>query len=133
MKYKYLTTGDILMYTNRGPEGTVIGKIEEVVIAECDDDACDLLVQKFMKEYGRMDNTDIDNVHCKCIGPADLVLFVKADAYLPCINETLTVGELIEYLGDFNKDSKLYLADYTGTVPIYGGIDWGDIDYIDKE
>ena len=133
MKYKYLTAGDILMYTNKGPEGTVISKIEEVVIAECEDDACDLLVQKFMKEYGRSDNMDIDNVHCKCIGPADLVMFVKTDAYLPFINETLTVGELIEYLGDFNKDSKLYLANYSGKVPIYGGIDWGDIDYMDRE
>ena len=130
-KYKYLAVGDILMYTDKGPEGTKLGKIEEVVIAECEDDACDLLVHKFLKEYGRSDNTDIDNVRCKCIGPADLFMYVKADAYLPCINETLTVGELIEYLGEFDKNSKIYLADYSGTVPIYGGIEWGGIDYND--
>ena len=44
--------------------------------------------------------------------------------YTPKIGDTITVGELVEYLEHtFDPASRIYLADYSGIVPVYGDID----------
>ena len=64
------------------------------------------------------------------------VVFIEADreGYAPSqINSTMTVGELIDYLQQFNEDAQVFLSHDNGYT--YGGITWGKIsdDYIETE
>ena len=63
-------------------------------------------------------------------------LFINAqrNGYSPCqILHTMTVGELIAALGEFDEDTPVFLKHDGGYT--YGGISWNDIeeDYSDDE
>lgn len=124
--YKYLVAGDIIQWVgfeDDHPKIVTKGKLEEVVVAKNEHEACDKLAEKFVKEYGKVEYADIDDIRCHRIGPADVFLSATIDMYTPKIGDTITVGELIEYLEHtFDPASRIYLANYSGIVPVYGDI-----------
>ena len=58
-----------------------------------------------------------------------MILTMKAEreGYAPDqIARTMTVGELIEFLNNFDEDEKIYLSHDNGYT--YGGITWDDLE-----
>ena len=58
-----------------------------------------------------------------------MILTMKAEreGYAPDqIARTMTVGELIEFLNNFDEDEKIYLSHDNGYT--YGGIGWSDLE-----
>lgn len=47
------------------------------------------------------------------------------------LHSTMTVGELIGYLSDYDDDTKIYISNDNGYT--YGGISWSDINEIEEE
>lgn len=47
------------------------------------------------------------------------------------IYSTMTVGELIGYLSDYDDDTKIYISNDNGYT--YGGISWSDINEIEED
>ena len=47
------------------------------------------------------------------------------------IYETMTVGELIDYLGQFDDDTPVYTSHDNGYT--YGGISWYDFNEVDED
>ena len=76
---------------------------------------------------------DIDDVNAVDIGAADVILSVRLEDYTKMGN-TMTVGELCQYLDEnFDKDSKIYLGDYSGMVARFGYLDEDRFEYQEDE
>lgn len=62
----------------------------------------------------------------------DLILDVRREAYsVSDIRRTMTVRELIEFLSDFNDDTRVYVANDRGYT--YGGIRESQFSEEDRE
>lgn len=58
---------------------------------------------------------------------AKVIINVTREGYATDqVRSTLTIGELIEYLAQFDSDAKVYTSHDNGYT--YGGIKWSDID-----
>ena len=107
---------------------------EDIVIAEDEIDARDILNEGIKEYYGDIDcELVVHNVTCEELGPADVFIHTVKERYHHDM-DTITVGELIDYLMDnFDDNSEVYLARYSWSGYNYSGIEKLKIGYIDKE
>ena len=129
--YRYKVEADVTLWH----KNTVLEhfEAEDTVIAEDEWQAMDDFTSGIKDDLeNESTNVDIDDVRCKLLGPADIVISVKLTDYIR-IGKTMTVGELVKYLDEnFDADANIYLADYNGMVVRYGGIT-NDSIMVDKE
>lgn len=90
--------------------------VENIILANDEWDARNKFFDAIEYVYGKV---EIYNIHCEDIGPSDTYLFGVFDSYKPN-KSTITVGELIKILEDFDPDSKLYLVNNQGLFTTYG-------------
>lgn len=119
---KYKVTGKVTEYKNG--EFRETWDAEDFVVAQHDWFAKDMFIDGCVNRYcDKMDiSIDVDNIECEDIGPADVFISMRRDAYSKERLDTMAVGDLIAHLEQFDKDSKIYMADFTGMVNMYGGI-----------
>ena len=127
-KYRYLVKADITEWV--GNDIIEKWKAEEVMVAENEFEAMDLFTDGIYENYGTDEKEiDIDDIKAKCLGPADVFLRAEVDTYVTGILDTITVGELIEALKEYDANSKIYLVDYFHPQPVYGAIATDSLEY----
>lgn len=127
-KYRYLVKADITEWV--GNDIIEKWKAEEVVVAENEWNAMDMFTDGIYEQYGTDEKEiDVDDIKAKKLGPADVFLRAEVDAYVTGILDTITVGDLIELLKEFDEESKIYLVDYFRPQPVYGAIATDSLEY----
>ena len=91
-------------------------KFEVEVFAETQWEAIDEAVYTMNREVGR---ENIDDVYAVDLGPEFVYISSNRDAYEPQ-KKTLTVGQLIKILEDYDEDSPVNVVDFNGFTKVYG-------------
>ena len=91
-------------------------KFEIDLFAETQWEAIDEAVDIMDREVGA---ENIDDVYAKDLGPEFVYISSNRDAYEPQ-RKTLTVGELIKILEDYDEDSPVNVVDFNGFTKVYG-------------
>ena len=108
--HKYRVVGTVLD-PNWGDD-----KFEIDLFAETQWEAIDEATDIMKREVGKK---DIDDVYAKDLGPEFVYISSDRDAYEPQ-RKTLTVGELIKILEDYDEDSPVNVVDFNGFTKVYG-------------
>lgn len=108
--HKYRVVGTVLD-SNWGDD-----KFEIDLFAETPWEAIDEATDIMNKEVGK---GNIDDVYAKDLGPEFVYISSNRDAYEPQ-RKTLTVGELIKILEDYDEDSPVNIVDFNGFTKVYG-------------
>ena len=111
--HKYRVTGTVLD-PNWGDD-----KFEVELFAETSWEAMDKAADIMNKEVGK---GNIDDLNAKDLGPEFVYISSGRDAYEPQRKHTLTVGQLIKILEDYDEDSPVNIVDYNGFTDEYGYI-----------
>lgn len=91
-------------------------KFELELFAETPWEAMDKAADIMNKEVGK---GNIDDLNAKDLGPEFVYISSDRDAYEPQ-RKTLTVGELIKILEDYDEDSPVNIVDFNGFTKVYG-------------
>lgn len=108
--HKYRVVGTVLD-PNWGDD-----KFEVEVFAETQWEAIDEATNIMSREVGK---ENIDDVYAVDLGPEFVYISSDRDAYAPQ-RKTLTVGELIKILEDYDADSPVNVVDFNGFTKVYG-------------
>jgi len=111
--HKYRVTGTVLD-PNWGDD-----KFEVEIFAETPWEAMDKAADIMNKEVGK---GNIDDLNAKDLGPEFVYITSGRDDYEPQSRHTMTVGELIKFLEDYDEDSPVNIVDYNGFTDEYGYI-----------
>ena len=107
---KYRVTGTVLD-PNWGDD-----KFEVELFAETQWEAIDKAVHIMDREVGK---ENIDDVYAEDLGAEFVYIASERDAYEPQ-KKTLTVGQLIALLEDYDPDSPVNVVDFNGFTKVYG-------------
>ncbi len=108
--HKYRVVGTVLD-PNWGDD-----KFEVYLFAETPWEAMDKAADIMNKEVGK---GNIDDLNTKDLGPEFVYISSDRDAYEPQ-KKTLTVGQLIKILEDYDEDSPVNIVDFNGFTKVYG-------------
>ena len=108
--HKYRVTGTVLD-PNWGDD-----KFEVELFAETPWEAMDNAADIMNKEVGK---GNIDDLNAKDLGPEFVYIASERYAYEPQ-RKTMTVGELIKLLEDYDEDSPVNVVDFNGFTKVYG-------------